>query len=68
MQLKGEFCSITDAAKELGCTTDYVRQLIHAKKIVGKKFSERAWAVESASLKAFSKQKMTTGRPRKNSA
>lgn len=68
MQLQGDYCSISDAAKLLGCTTDYVRQLIHAKKIVGKKFSERAWAIESASLKAFSKQKITTGRPRKNSA
>lgn len=65
MALNGEFLTVAEAAKLIGCTHGRVHQLLKSKQIRGTKFSERAWAVNRKSAQNYAKQPQTVGRPRK---
>lgn len=68
MAIKGEFCTVKEAAEILGCTDAHVRRLLLDGKIDGFKFTEKSWAVTLVSLRRYAATEITTGRPRKNSA
>lgn len=65
MVLNGDFLTPAEAADIIGCTVGRVHQLLKSKQLAGKKFSERAWAVNRKSAEAYAKLPQTTGRPRK---
>lgn len=54
--------NIEEAAKILGSTTARIRQLAGAKRIKARKFSERAWAIDLASLQRYAASKNPCGR------
>ena len=62
--IQGKFVSVTDAARELGCTTGRVRQMLITGDIKGEKLTPRAWGIFKYSLDRAAKIPQTTGRPR----
>lgn len=58
------YLTITETADMLGCTEGRIRQLLRDKKLKGKKFHERAWAIERVSAEKYAAIKQTVGRPR----
>ena len=65
MVLNGDYLTPAEAAEIIGCTVGRIHQLLKSKEVAGKKFSERAWAVNRKSAEAYAKQPKTVGRPRK---
>lgn len=65
MALNGDYLTVAEAARLIGCTDGRVHQLLKSKQIRGKKFSERAWAVSRKSAESYAAQPQTVGRPRK---
>jgi excisionase family DNA binding protein len=53
-----------EAAKLIGCTEGRVCQLLREGAIKGKKFNERAWAVDRESAEKYRDAPQHTGRPR----
>lgn len=56
--------STKDAADLIGCTEGYVRFLLIQGTLEGRKFNERAWAVDRESAEEYAKTPKKTGRPR----
>lgn len=56
--------STEEAAQLIGCTEGRVCQLLREGKIKGKKFNERAWAVDRDSAAKYRDAPQTVGRPR----
>ena len=54
--------NIDEAARILGSTTARIRQLAGSQRIKARKFSERAWAIDLASLKRYAASKSPCGR------
>ena len=62
--MMGNFMSVPEAAEILGCTVGRVRQLLIAGDLDGRKFNEKAWAIEKRSVAKLAKIPRTKGRPR----
>ena len=63
MTLRSEI-STKEAAKIIGCTEAHVRALLISGTIEGRKFNERAWAVDLESAEDYAKTPQKLGRPR----
>lgn len=62
--MMGNFVSVPEAAAILGCTVGRVRQLLISGELEGKKFNEKAWAIEKRAVEKLAKVPRTKGRPR----
>lgn len=62
--MMGNFVSVPEAADILGCTVGRVRQMLLAGELAGKKFNEKAWAIEKRAVEKLAKIPRTKGRPR----
>lgn len=58
-----EIVGVTDAAEELGLSTNRVRELIHSGSLPAQKLG-REWAILRPDLEAFKKKERPPGRPR----
>lgn len=60
----GNFLSVDEAAKLIGCTTARIRQLCESEELKAEKFNGRAWAIEASSARKYAKTTHKLGRPR----
>ena len=61
------FCTVSEAAKMIGCTQNHVRLLLKQGKLRGGKITERLWLIEKKHVAETAKKPGKTGRPRGNS-
>lgn len=59
-----DFVNVQEAAKIIGCTPAYVRQLLIAGGLHGIKANERAWLIRREDAEALTDRAKTVGRPR----
>lgn len=62
--LVGNFCSVQDASKIIGCTDGRIWQLINDGTLPAQKFNGRAYLIDLAAVQAYAKSPRLVGRPR----
>jgi excisionase family DNA binding protein len=58
------YCTVSEAAKTIGCSENHVRLLVKQGKLRGDKITERLWLVEKKHVAETAKKPGKTGRPR----
>lgn len=58
------FCTVSEAAKIIGCTQNHVRLLLKQGKLQGGKVTERLWLVDKRKVLEMAENPSKTGRPR----
>lgn len=60
----GNYVSVPEAARMLGCTSGRVRQLLIAGDLKGEKLNAKAWAIQRRAVEKLAAIPQTKGRPR----
>jgi hypothetical protein len=58
------YCTVSEAAKTIGCSENHVRLLVKQGKLRGGKIGERLWLVEKKHVAEIAKNPHKKGRPR----